>query len=381
MSWPEPLRVTDAVLGPLIAAAHPSGIGCVATTPGVTLTHIRADTPEGPVNRLEVRPAETRTDLPMVREPALYAGPYFAHFGHMIAECIHRLWAAHAFPQLRAAPIVFQAFAGAARPAWFEAVLGMCGIASDRVMLVEQPTQFETLYVPAQGRALGGGTLFANYLDLFPLVPIAPAAESERKLYVSRARHVRSGTYLGESLIETLLAEAGFAIVRPEDIPLPTLAGLLRAAEHIVFAEGSAIHNLELCGRVTAKIMVIGRRSGTRRRFGALLDSLSADVRIFNGARAAASLGWDKARGRPRLGTACSFLPIPKLIDALADFAGVPLPQPDAQTILHAIANDMLRYLLDPRSGVDATDAEIGRALRALRTDPDVARLREMLTR
>jgi hypothetical protein len=30
---------------------------------------------------------------------------------------------------------------------------------------------------------------------------------------------------------------------------------------------------------------------------------------------------------------------------------------------------------------VDATDAEIGRALRALRTDPDVARLREMLTR
>ncbi|WP_162875583.1 glycosyltransferase 61 family protein [Sphingomonas crusticola] len=381
MTLPEPHRVSDAVLGPLVPATHPSAIGCIADTPGTTLTHIRADTPEGPVNRLEVHEAVRSADMAQITGPTLYAGPYLAHFGHMIAECIHRLWAAHAFPHLANVRIAFQASPQAPRPPWFDAVLDLCGIAPERVLLVEQPIAFQTLYIPAQGRALGGAVLLPGYVDLFPLTAIAPPPEPARRLYISRSHHIRSGTYLGETLIEHLLAEAGFTIVRPEEMPLRVLAGLLRTAEQIVFAEGSAIHNLELCGPVQARILVIGRRPGTKRRFGALLASLSRDVEIFSGARGAASLGWDALHDMPRLGTACSFLPIGKLVDMLSAFSGIALPQPDANTILDAVSRDLLRYLLDPRSGVDASDAELGRALRALRTDPAVEEVRSMLTR
>jgi glycosyl transferase family 61 len=299
----------------------------------------------------------------------------------MIAECIHRLWAAHAFPHLANARVAFQASPQAPRPPWFDAVLDLCGIAPERILLVEQPTLFQTLYVPAQGRALGGTVLLPGYVELFPLAPIDPPTEPAQRLYISRSHHIRSGTYLGESLIEALLAEAGFTIVRPEKMPLRTLAGLLRAAEQIVFAEGSAIHNLELCGPVKARIFVIGRRPGTKRRFGALLDSLCRDVRIFSGARAGASLGWDDAHDVPRLGTACSFLPLGKLVDALSTFTGIALPQPDATAVFDAVSRDLLRYLLDPRSGVNASDAQLGRALRALRTDPGVEEIRTVLTR
>lgn len=380
MIFPEPQCVRGAVLGPQLDAEHPSSVAVIADTPGIKLTHYRADTPEGVLDRLEIHAPPPATDMPVVHEPTLYAGPYFAHFGHMIAECIHRLWAVDHWPHLKEARIAFQAHALPARPPWFDAVIDLCGIDPARVMLVNTPTRFETLYVPAQGRALGGALLLPDYLDLFPLSDIPPPAAPAPRLYVSRARHIRSGTYLGESLIERLLAEAGFTIVHPQDMPMRDVAGLMRAAEMIVFAEGSAIHNLELCGQVDARVMVIARRDGAKRRFGALLDSLAREVRFFSAAQVAASLEWDRARSVPRAGVACSILPIDRLVDALSDFIGRPLPQPSADAIRDARASDLLRYLLDPRAGVNATDAEIGRALRVLRADQGIAALRDALT-
>ena len=136
MSFPRPDVARNAVLGPLVAAAHPSGVGCIATTPGVTLTHIRADTPEGPVDRLEVH-AAAEPDATLLTGPAMWAGPYFAHFGHMLAESLHRLWAAVHFPELKDARIVFQAMPGAVRRPWFDAMLELVGIGAGRVVLVD----------------------------------------------------------------------------------------------------------------------------------------------------------------------------------------------------------------------------------------------------
>ena len=375
MSFPRPAVARDAVLGPLVAARHPSGVGCVADTPGVTLSFFRADTPEGPVDRLEVQPPELTNDMPVYSGPTLYAGPFFAHFGHAVAESIHRLWAERHFADLGDARIIFQAETGATRPGWFDAVLDMAGIAPERVLLLDHVARFEELHVPAQGRALGGALLLPDYLSLFPLAPIAVPVDTPGRLYISRSRHRHSGIYLGESLVERLLEQAGFAIVHPQDLPVRALAGLLRGAETIVFAEGSAIHNLELTGPVDARVMVIGRRDGARRKFEALIESLSPETTIFSGARVAGSLGWDRLHDRPHLGVACSTLPIDRLVAAIADFAGVDLPQPDAQAIRDAMRADLLLYLLAPRSGQNASDAELGRALRALREDPGIRAL------
>jgi hypothetical protein len=197
---------------------------------------------------------------------------------------------------------------------------------------------------------------------------------------VSRSRHVASGALLGESLIESLLAGLGFAIVHPQEMPVRSFAGLLAAAETIIFAEGSAIHNLELTGRVKARVMVIGRRDGVRRRFGALLESLAAEVRLFGAARIAGSLDWDRGNQRPRASEGCSLVPVPRLINALSDFLGVEVPLPDPATVTQAIANDLLRYLLDLRAGVNASDAELGAALRLLRVDPAIAELRAQIS-
>lgn len=376
MSLQRPEVARGAVLGPLIAAKHPSGVGCIADVPGVVLTHIRADTPEGPVNRLEVHaPPADAGDIPLHRGPTLYAGPYFAHFGHGVAEGLHRLWAARHFPALREARIVFQMQPGARRRPWFDAMLALIGIAPERVLLLDQLARFEELHVPAQGRALGGALLLPDYLSLFPLGNIPVPAESPKRLYVSRSRYTHSGIYLGESLVERVLEQAGFAVVHPQDMPLAAFAGMVRAAETIVFAEGSAIHNLELTGPVTARVMVIGRRDGARRKFEALVTSLAREAAFFSQARVAGSLGWDRANDRPQLSTACSIVPISALIAAIGAFAGIALSAPDETAIREAMRADLTRYLLDPRGGQGSTAAEKQKARLALEENPEIVAL------
>jgi hypothetical protein len=375
VSFPQPAVVRDALLGPLIAAAHPSGVGCIADTPGSTLTHFRADTPEGPVNRLEVQPPEAAGDIPVHDGPTLYAGPYFAHFGHGVAESLHRLWAARHFAELGNARIVFQSDADAVRRPWFDAMLELIGIVPERVLLLDKVARFGKLHIPAQGRALGGALLLADYLSLFPLAPIPVPANGPKQLYISRSRYTHSGIYLGESLIEQVLEQAGFAIVHPQDMPLAGFASMLRAAETILFAEGSAIHNLELTGRVDARVMVIGRRDGMRRKFEALVTSLASEAAFFSQARVAGSLRWDRRNDRPQLSTACSIVPIDTLLETIGDFTGMPLPVPDAEAIRAAMRNDLMRYLLDPRGGQGSTEAEQKRARRALQENPEIAAL------
>ena len=375
--YPAPVVVHGATLGPLLAAGHPAAIACQADTPGHALTHWRSDGTAGCVQRLDVHPMTgDPASASIVAGVAVYAGPLLDHFGHMLAEFIHRLWAVTAFPALGDATVVFQIHPGQARPAWLDPVTAMCGIDPARVLLVDRPTRFETLHVPEQGRVLGGEVLIPDYPALFPLVPLdAPPEGASRRLYVSRSRHIHSGSFLGESLGERVLATAGYEIVHPQEWPIRALVARLAAADSLIFSEGSAIHLLELCGPVTAPILLIGRRGATDLRFGRLLRSLTPALTVFPGRRATVCLDWERGGDTPRRGRGCSFVDLAGLIAALAAFTGMTLPVPDADERRAAIGSDLLRFLLDPMAGVSSTDQQLGRALRAIRDDPEIAAL------
>lgn len=371
LSLPAPRLSVGAVLGPMVPPMGPAMIACIADTPGLRLRHIRADGLDGPVDRLEVHPPMGTPQRTLAA--AIWGGPVLEHFGHFVAECIHRLWAAHR-PDIAALPVVMQVAAGVDpwRHRWFGEVMALCGLDRARVRIVDAPVAVERLFVPEQGRALGGVTLLPGYTAPRPPAPRAHP-DAAVPLYVSRSGHIQTGTYLGETLVEALLARAGFAILRPEAMGIADLVARLACAPLIVFAEGSAIHNLELCGPVAARVFVIGRRIGVKRRFGPLLDTLAADWRAFPAGEAALTLDWRD--GRPRADRGCSLPDLAALVRALADFTGIALPVPDAAAARRAQADDLLRFLLHPASGTASGDAALGHALRMLRDSPLVAPL------
>lgn len=369
---PPPIRLRDVVVGPLDPGSSKTVVRFGALPCPLGLPHWREDGRGGLVDIVQQRalaPEEAEA-APVMETPVLYAGPYFRHFGHFVAESVHRLYARRLWPDLAAAPM---ALLGSARhgqrlEGWAAAVLEACGVPRDQVMLVDRPTRFRELVVPAMGRVLAGRNLLEGYAGLFPLAPLPPAGlGAARRFYLTRAGHLRLGGILGERLIERSLGAAGFTVVDPTDVPLRSLLGALAAAEVVVAAEGSALHNLDLCGRVKAGVMVVGRRPGTRERFRRVLDNATSRWEVLEGGHDGLGLQWDARLQGAGPGRRVTYVPLRATLRAIGRFAGKDVPLPSAAEVAEAVEADLGRYLLDPATQGRATPEEVGRLLLAMR--------------
>ncbi|WP_262690860.1 glycosyltransferase family 61 protein [Kordiimonas aestuarii] len=93
----------------------------------------------------------------------LYAGPFFRHYGHFMAESVHRLWAYLDAPdQYEGVLVCPQPLKGTQRakkadelPAYFTAIMQYFGVPADKVRLVNKPLLVERLTVPTQASTFG----------------------------------------------------------------------------------------------------------------------------------------------------------------------------------------------------------------------------------
>ncbi len=218
---------------------------------------------------IDTRPAEPEDVLASL-EAAAWGGPLVRHYGHQIADFSTRLLAAaRAYPDL---DVLFatkpgfgwQAIADA--PPWMRAILDWFGIDVARCRIVDEPICVRALVVAPQAEQVGGPGPDETYLD-------ALLENTERQLgglpsvtdtvvYVSRAG--MSSRFAGEAYLEEVLIGAGVQVLRPEAVSLPEQLRTYHAARRLIFAEGSALHTLQLTGRLAADVAVLERRAERR---------------------------------------------------------------------------------------------------------------------
>lgn len=344
---PVPVRVRDIVLGPVHPKSSKTKIMFSASDVNAPLGHMRWSE-AGPQSISEISQYDGE---PVVRidEPCIYAGPIIYHFGHMIAECIHRLWARQEFSELRNSKVSFHAKPDIETPDWLLKLLPLCGLSVEDVIFIDRPTYFRELHIPEQGRLLGGRRGFDAYPSLLPLADIVPD-RSFPKVYISRKTHMHSGSYFGESYIERFLASKGYEIIYPETVTPSALTAILAGAEKAVFAEGSAIHHMELCGRVDADVFVIGRRGGATERFRHVLADVCKNWTVYDASHSPVSLFYHRGLGRIDMKKGNSFLDLEHLADRLNQFECGTVTPFDADLAKLCEAADVARYLTDTRS-------------------------------
>lgn len=364
---PAPDVVEDARIGPLLGKSDGFLHRFAADAKGVDLALRRWSAAEGYRLFSDVLPiGDDFAEAAFIPGTTIFAGPWFNHFGHMIPEGIHRLWGA-LLPAYRDARILFLTKRGApAIPVWAERLFAQFGIGSDRLLFHDRPARYERLVVPRQGRCLGGGLLLDHYMDVFPLIETMAVPGKGPPIYLSRGMQTDTGSYLGEHLIERVLAQAGFEIVHPEIETLDTVVTKVVAAESVIVSEGSAIHNLELCGRIAGRVFLIGRRYGTK-HFHGILAASSAESALFAPGKQLFSLDRNPRDGSESVRQVCTFIDLPMLIDELATFTGRSLRMPEKDVVREAVALDLGTYLMRPGAGASATDAELGATLRRVR--------------
>jgi hypothetical protein len=201
-------------------------------------------------------------------ENGWWGGPVAKHFGHQIAEFSTRLLGTVAGAQ--GSPILFATKPGygyvddATMPSYFPQILDWLGVPSGTWRLVTRPTLVSELHVLPQAEQLLGPGPSASYLDALDVLTaerLAATADRDEAVYVSRAG--LAARFAGEASVERALERVGVAVLRPEQLRLQDQLERYRSAGRLVFAEGSALHALQLMGRNRARVLVLNRRPGS----------------------------------------------------------------------------------------------------------------------
>ena len=341
--WPEVTELRDILIAPLVYGSTKGHMTVHADPASPLLNHYRYGEPD---SILDVLPFGEAAEAPLVvEEPIIYGGLMFRHFGHAIAEGIHRLWPRFAVKELHGAKVAFNVLNNVKIMPYVSEALNLHGISRKDVIPIQQPTLFKRLFVGAQARQMAGPTLFSGYRTMLDRDHSRrlPVPNRQRRLYISRLHHHHTGSYYGESFVEAELAAQGFEIVYPEKITLTELVIALRDSRVAVFAEGSAIHALELCGSLTPAVYVIGRRPLSFERFSKLLDDVCSKWRV--------GMHWVDSDGMsPDVKKHSSVLNLRALMNDIWAFAGrTPSGQFNAEHALDSIRRDLAAHIEDER--------------------------------
>jgi glycosyl transferase family 61 len=216
-----------------------------------------------------------------------YFGPLILHFGHFMAEGVHRFL--NSPPQMKRGHwvLVGSPTLGIKEfndlPAWFRDTLSYLGIFSDQVSLLSKDVSIKNLSVTAQSAQLGLAPSDSYVESLRDLANQrfwgpTPTNKSGKKIYVSRSALVGQGNILGERYLESVLQEEGYCVIRPETMSFRAQLEAYVTADIIIFPEGSAIHGVELLGNNLNTVAVLCRRPDSRHSFESVLGKRAKNV-------------------------------------------------------------------------------------------------------
>lgn len=279
-----------------------------------------------------------------------YLGIAFSHFGHAMAEMIHRI-----LPTRSLVPDPRWIILGrkgtpddfARLPAISRTILALLGVDGTNCTVVNRNTIVERLLVVEAGADLAGRPkdwYFPLLEGVVPRLVGAAATARPQRLYVSRARLGPGSGVLGEGWLEGAFERAGFTVLHPQEHGLVEQMAFYAAAEVVVFAEGSACHGVELFGRgALGHTVLLNRRQIRRSPFDEVLRPRSRRYDRFDGNLFLGSVLTDGSDPLAHLGVA--LLDVVALSAFLAAAGIGPLPGAARGDYLAAAEADLEAYV------------------------------------
>lgn len=273
----------------------------------------------------------------LIKGNFIYGGPIVNHYGHFLAECIHRVWALEYIKEntdikikgVIFMPKCFNSYHWYRKnlyklPSIFMQTLNYLGVSSKDIKFQFSPTQIECLYVPEQASFFRPITPINNaYKDFLIRCEERNNINVDKgyfeKIYVSRKNFSLRGAYAGERYIESFFSHNGFKVFEPEKFSLLEQLKIYKNAKEIIFAEGGALHILELLGEINAKITVIGRRPGCQLVYEKLLNTRNINNQFFTEVITLPSLFIPKGSKNGAHGSALSILDTSEIANFIAN--------------------------------------------------------------
>tara|TARA_R110002096_G_scaffold260779_5_gene454083 strand:+ start:4717 stop:5988 length:1272 start_codon:yes stop_codon:yes gene_type:complete len=219
-----------------------------------------------PVDRKPPVPGGGLTDF---TAPATWGGHAVPHFGHFIVEHSTRILQARV--EHGAKKMLFTLPPGHTAdqiPAFFWQILAWYGVETGNVSFVTAPLRVRELWAAPMAEQWAHVPTSEDYLSLLSENSAARGLKTKRNaiVYVARDRMeaTAEGHNAGEPYLVSVLQRLGVTVIRPETLSLRDQLAYYQGAETLIFAEGSALHGLQLLGRRDQTVVVLNRRPNMR---------------------------------------------------------------------------------------------------------------------
>ena len=185
------------------------------------------------------------SDLDVCNETVVFGGAPHAHFGHHLLDGMSRLWYHSTKPTL-----YLDALLKARKNPPFPSEYLALG-RPRQIYDLQKPTLFARLILPeasVQNAFVIYGICDTEHRAIMRSALTQASRPVPSKIYLSR-RGVANRKCHGEEELERRLSSHGFAIVRPETLPIVDQICIFNLADWIVGPSSSAFHNLLFMGR------------------------------------------------------------------------------------------------------------------------------------
>ena len=175
--------------------------------------------------------------FPYCDQDVVFIGALPDHYGHFILEGVARLW-----PFLEVGKKNLKAVYISENPnVKFLDFFSLFGLSPDQLIRIESPTKFKKVIVPEQSIRLHD-FYHPLYKDTIDRIKASVQSKSSSKIFFSKKRG-NSHRAVGESVIESVFADAGYSILYPEGMGAVETISTLSGCTEFVASSGTNIHN------------------------------------------------------------------------------------------------------------------------------------------
>ena len=183
-----------------------------------------------------------RKEIEQSAEEVIWGGALICHFGHIITECMARMWYVVEHPEDQRRVVFLRVNTWKVAP-WLYELFELVGLPQDRIVILDKPTQFAKIVVPEQSSRIK-----YNYTSKF-LLPFRKAVanvepiDGAKKIFLTRGKDLNSQMYLAnQQYFEDFYRARGFEIVTPEKLSIRKQIAVITGADEIAAFMGTLAH-------------------------------------------------------------------------------------------------------------------------------------------
>lgn len=181
-------------------------------------------------------------DIPFMDETVVYGGFVYGAYGHMILECLSRMWW---FLEHRNCGYKF-VFISLDNKMYYLDFFLMLGLSQEDIIVLDEPTRFRSIIIPNQLTFTTGSGYRQKAMTVFDAIRDSVEPSPHKKVYLTRLQFTPRDT-VGEEYFVDHYRGLGYEIIAPERLSITEQVSLMAGAEEVVCLSGTLHHQILFC--------------------------------------------------------------------------------------------------------------------------------------